>query len=406
MQERHRAGGLLLFALFAMGLNFLAPAPLLPLVIESMQVSQTAASLLVGGIGLVLALGMTPGGMLAARLGVKRSLALGCLLLSAMALTPLAPGFEGVLALRFVFALGAALAVPASAVFIMQWFPSRELPIWNAAAGSVQSLGIAVSTFLAAPLAQAFGWRATLACYGAVMLAAALLWMLLGRNKPGAASAATGLGATLAALREPTTLLLAAAYLGPIGQFSALTSWLPAYYTTAHGMDLAGAGALVRLLSLIGIPATLMGGILPQRLGVRRPLVLGCGALVGVAGAGSYLLAGTPLLIPALLAVGLCSWLYFPVTTTMVMELPGMTPAKVGVVLAAAVGLGNLAGFVAPLTVGFLADQTGSFVPGFVLWSVASVGLLLAGMRLPETGPRAKGYVAGAAPLAETAGDV
>lgn len=390
MQERHRAGALLLLVLFTMGLNFMAVAPLLPLIQAEYGVSQTMVGLLIGAVSLMLALGMTPGGIIISRLGVKKALAIGAALLSGGALIPLAPDFSIVLALRVVFSLGATLVIPGSSVLIMQWFSQRELPIWNAGAGAIQSLGMTISLFLAAPLAEAFGWRVPLAIYGSAAIAGAAIWVLFGREKTGAAGPAPNLGMIAGALRERTTIVLTLGFFGPIGQFTALTGLLPTYYSVERGLSLSEAGAITSLLSLLGIPGTIMGGILPQRYGVRKPFVLGCGAIVGVSGACSYMLPTVPLMTVAVLVVGVCSWLYFPVLTTIAMELPGMTPAKVGVVLAAAIGLGNFSGFVAPLIVGILRDTTGSLLPGLLVWAVASMSLLVAGLLLPETGPRGK----------------
>ena len=60
--------------------------------------------------------------------------------------------------------------------------------------------------------------------------------------------------------------------------------------------------------------------------------------------------------------------------------------SKIGVLTAAGV-----TAFVSPLLVGFLTDRTGSYLSGFALFSVVSLGLLLAGLKLPETGPGWRG---------------
>ena len=45
---------------------------------------------------------------------------------------------------------------------------------------------------------------------------------------------------------------------------------------------------------------------------------------------------------------------------------------------------------IGPMTVGFMTDGFGSFIPGFMLWAVLSLGLLGVGLMVPETGPRAR----------------
>ena len=61
---------------FSMGLSFLAPAPLFPLIIDDFEVSRATASLLVGVTALGVGLAMIPCSILAARLGTRASLAL------------------------------------------------------------------------------------------------------------------------------------------------------------------------------------------------------------------------------------------------------------------------------------------------------------------------------------------
>ena len=51
---------------------------------------------------------------------------------------------------------------------------------------------------------------------------------------------------------------------------------------------------------------------------------------------------------------------------------------------------GNFGNFVGPLIVGYLADMTGSYLPGFIISATLSLSLLVAGLLLPETGPKAR----------------
>ena len=51
---------------------------------------------------------------------------------------------------------------------------------------------------------------------------------------------------------------------------------------------------------------------------------------------------------------------------------------------------GNLGNFMSPLIVGYLVDVTGSYLPGFIIFIVLSYVLMIAGILLPETGPRGR----------------
>lgn len=67
-----------------------------------------------------------------------------------------------------------------------------------------------------------------------------------------------------------------------------------------------------------------------------------------------------------------------------------MTTERVAVVWAMVFALGGLFSFISPPLVGFIRDQTGSFTPGLVAGALVSLTLALAGLLLPETGPRVR----------------
>ena len=83
--------GMVLFAHLALGLNMFAAAPLFPLIIEDLGVSRTTAGLLVTlGLLVSAAFGL-PGGVVIARLGLRRTFNAGWWLTALMALAALTP---------------------------------------------------------------------------------------------------------------------------------------------------------------------------------------------------------------------------------------------------------------------------------------------------------------------------
>ena len=86
-----------------------------------------------------------------------------------------------------------------------------------------------------------------------------------------------------------------------------------------------------------------------------------------------------------MVALGFVIWFYLPVLFTMVMERHSSNPSRAATVFAVLLGLGGIAGFLGPPAVGAIADVTGSFVPGIVLFSITAWSLLLSGILLPNT---------------------
>ena len=140
----------LLLVQFGMGLGFLSPAPLFPLIIDEYDVSRAAASLLVGGTSLGVALALVPASILPARIGTRWAVTLGGALLASMLLTPLANSFVALLVLRILFSLGAAVLLSALPAVVVRWFEPRELAPVNGLGIVAQTLGVATSMSVAA----------------------------------------------------------------------------------------------------------------------------------------------------------------------------------------------------------------------------------------------------------------
>lgn len=383
--------GALLLMQVGIGINFMAPAPLFPMIMDEYALSRTSVSLLVAVVTLGIALLTLPAGVIASKVGLAKSYAIGGLLMSAGLLAPLAPSFYALLALRVCYAIGAGVIIPVTSAVVMQWFKPRELTMVNSLNLTGQSIGVATSMYIGVPLAEAMGWRFPLLVYGAVALAATGGWALFGmRPAPTAqALASSSLRDLLGVLKERTTLLLMLAGIGPFALFVALTSWLPTYYNEALGMSLTKASFIVGLLPLVGIPATILGGVVPARLGLRRPFLIVPGVLLPLAAAACFLFTNMAVIYIGVVVLGIMAWVYLPVLFTIPMEMAGASPGKVAVITAATLAVGDLGSFVSPIMVGRTTDVLGSYLPGFSVLAVLSSTLLIAGILLPETGPRA-----------------
>lgn len=181
-------------------------------------------------------------------------------------------------------------------------------------------------------------------------------------------------------------MLLGLGLVGALGANVSLGSWLPTYYNEAFGFSLEKAGVVASVLALFGIVGSLLGSTLPGRFPRRRPFLIVAGLLMPVTAIGAFVTSNPTVLYPSLALFGVVSWVFIPVVFTIPMELPGMTPERVGVTTAVVLCVGNLSGFVAPLLVGAMRDATGTFASGLTVVSLLAVGLAVAGWLMPETG--------------------
>ena len=391
---RFAIGASLLLLNISMGMSFLAVAPLFPLIINDFYIDRATASLLVGATSLVVALALVPGSIIAARLGAKTSLAFGGGLISVVALSPLADGFLALLATRLVFAIGSALVLGVTPTVVMRWFPENELPAVNGLNIFGQTLGVTFSMFMAPRLAEPLGWAGALSTFGCIALVATVIWLIVGRDPrvvPGTTVRRFAMSDLPMVLKDRATILLALGAAGGIGTFITFSSWLPTFYTEQFGYSLERAGSLAALLSFCAILGSLLGATLPARFPRRRPFLIAAGLLIPVAALGCFTSSSPVLLYPSVALFGIIGAVFMPVVFTIPMELPHMTPERVGVAVAAVLSVGNLSGFVAPLFVGFLRDQTGAFSLGLGVVALSGFSLALAGYLIPETGGRRTG---------------
>ncbi|MAN93245.1 MAG: hypothetical protein CL700_03415 [Chloroflexi bacterium] len=370
----------------SVGLNVFAASPLLPLAIDDYDVNRATAGLLVALPLLVAAALGLPSGVLIARIGLRRAFIIGWTAVALVSLSGWAPNFTALVLLRSATGLGFAFILTATGPLLMQWFRPKEVTVMNALTTAALSLGIALSVATAAPLAELMDWQMALTIYALPGIAGLLAWLVLGRVSGG--TPMTGAGISLrevwAVLRNRTVVILLAADAGILIQYAAFTGWLPTFYNEDRGISLSQAGFITGLLPLVGMFAVLAGGVVALRVASPRALFAASGLLAGLGGLGAFLLPGLALIYPAVVVMGIGSWVYVPKLLTLPMQMVGMTPERVAVVWGSLLTFSGFAMFVSPILVGGLRDISGSFIPGLAIAAAFSWALLLAGILLPR----------------------
>ena len=386
--KTHREGNyrwviavLILTAHLCVGLNLFSVSPVLPVIIEEYRISRTEASLLVALALLVTAAFGLPGGVIAMRLGLKNALALAWLCMGLQALAGLAPGYPALLMLRLLFGLGAALVLTATGPLLVSWFRPREVLIMNGLNTAVLSAGIALSVGGMAPLAEAIGWEAALSAYSGLGAAGTVAWLLAGKeNRVSAASEPISLRQAPPVLLQRPILLLMAADAGVLVQYTALSAWLPTFYSETRGMALSQAGLATGLLPFAGIFGVLLGGILPLVVQSPRLFLIAPGVMVILGGLGSFMVGHPGVTYAGLTLLGVGSWLYVPTLLSLSMDLVDRNPARIAVVWGALITFSGFSMFASPIIVGFLYDFFETYLTGFILASVAAWTLLISGL--------------------------
>jgi MFS family permease len=221
-----------------------------------------------------------PFGRLADRYNRKLLLSAGLFLWSILtALSGAAVGFWSLFLTRLGMGVGEAVCAPAASSLIGDYYAAAR----RARAMSVFMLGLPVGAMLSYLIsgwvAQAWGWRAAFFVAGlpGCLLAVTALALMVEPPRGGAESHAVGArrrsgSPYLLVLSIPTMWWIILS--GALHNFNmyAVASFLPAFLSRSHGLDLREAGFVSgMLLGLAGGIGLFWGGHAADRLAQRRP---------------------------------------------------------------------------------------------------------------------------------------
>ncbi|HWR17378.1 MAG TPA: MFS transporter [Terriglobales bacterium] len=376
---------LLFFSYFVFGLSWIGYSPFLKDIQAQFALDYAKTGLVISSVSFAKIFLPFVAGIMAVRLGVARSLLIGNLCICASLFTPFAGNFTEFVASRIVFGIGGAIVVTLLGPAVLQWFPRSELAIVNGFNYVAVNSGITLSLFITIPLASSYGRNHVLTAYAVISAAIFVAWLLFGRDRypaPKTKVSATAGYLEIIKMKEAWWLTLAAA--GPLCVYLVFNTWLPTFYKESLGLAPTRAAQLTGLANMVGIPSAIIGGLLAQATGRRKPFILAAGLLTGCAAFGLFLTSNVAILSISAVIFGIGLFLWVAPLTTLAMEIPDITPQKLAVLNGVFFSVGYLLAFFAPLIAGALRDATGSFIPGFVAFSLFSFSLLFGGMMLKE----------------------
>jgi MFS family permease len=230
-----------------------------------------------------------PVGVLLDRLGPKRLLTGAALLAAAGGLAfATASSFGTAVAGRVLVGLGGGFAYISTLKIASAWFPPNRFGLvagLTLTAGTCGAMGAQVPL---AALIAAFGWRPTMALVAVLGLVLALLMAVLLRDRPAAAGSAgivsPGLADGLRRVMAQKQTWLLAAVTGLVGApvltFAGL--WGVPYLVQAEGLSRTEAGLVTSAMLAAWAVGGPLCGWLSDRLGRRRPVLLGGSIAMGL----------------------------------------------------------------------------------------------------------------------------
>jgi len=345
---------------------------LLPLLAQTFGLSLVQVGVIRGAHRAAMAAFQIPAGLIAERFGERNLLALGTLLVGVAFLgLGYAPGFWAILVALFGAGLGSAVQHPLGSTLISRAYPLEGR---RAALGTYNFAGdvgkFAFGAIVSLLLLAGISWQAPVLGFGvaAIVAAAAVLALVADTRTPvrsdatGAAKKTVGWGIRD---RQGFTVLCLIEILDSSTRTGFLT--FIAFLLISEGLSEGWAASAVPLVFIGGMAGKLACGLLTERLGVVRMIIVtelatACGIFAALALPAIAAFVLLPLL--GVVLQGTSSVLY---ATVGEFVEPDRLPRSFGLFYT----IGSICGIAAPLGYGLLGDRFGVSI------AIATMGVVV-----------------------------
>ncbi|MBN1191380.1 MAG: MFS transporter [Dehalococcoidales bacterium] len=322
-----------------------------------------------------------PGGLLADRFGVKRTLTVACLLAGVFcALRGFSANFLTMAATSFIFGLMATVVFTVAPKTTVVWFSRSQLGMANVFLQIFMTIGSMSGTMLSATVLSPLlgGWRNVLFLLGAPSVLVGFLWLFTGREpqkseSSGLSASSIPLGQALSrVIRIKEVWVWGFLQLTFMGSMTGFGGYLALYLRNMGWTDVASdtAVTVVTAMGLIGmIPMVLLA----NRLHAQKPffvfsmLALSLGLIVLPFIRGNWIFV--LLILSGFLRSGAPA-----LSNTLVMQIKGVGGTYGGTAMGLTTTIGMLGAFAAPP----LGNSLESIDPGLpiIFWGLLALASL------------------------------
>jgi MFS family permease len=365
---------ILFLARTCIGFQFIAVAAQMPQLRAELHFDYSQIGILLGVFMIAGAFLSLPSGMIANRLGDRRTILIGLVaLIAGGAILGSGETFHAALIGRIIGGFGAVFITVPAAKILTDWFAGKEISTAMSVLGVAWPVGIAAGMSLLPFINVWSDWRVAVYVTAAVPALAMLLVSILPAEGETAKAKAEPAPATPAA-RPPLWsirprefwIILAGGAAWPLmstGGYVVFSSYAPVMLVD-RGIPHTTAALVISLLSWLLIAVIPLGGYLADRTG-KKDLLFWGGCLAAAAA-----IAMVPVMDPVVLWVVLSAIL--GLTVGMVMALPGdvLSPESRATGLGLYYTMYYIGTGILPAIAGWVQDTTGS--TAFVIWFSAA----------------------------------
>ncbi len=354
-------------------------SPVVFFIREDLGLSALSESVIAATPPVMFAIGALLGTRPARKLGLEMtSLIVGLLILAGHLLRGFAFSGEWLIVGSLVALAGMGIGNLILPSIIRRYFPN-QIGLLTTVYITVISFGTFIPPLIAVPVAEAFGWRFSLAQWA--ILAALILIpaaALLGENKKVDLSVKP---AKLPLLKSPTAVAVMTIFL--VSSITAYLSfgWLPTIAFEHAGVDIATSALVLTIFAFMGLPSGLIAPLLAEKLPGSQWLVVALAGFSGLIGSAGFILAPQWVLI-FVVFLGLAQ-LTFPLSLAL-FNLRSRYPDTVLQVSSFAQFLGYSAASITTLSVGFIRDLTGGWEVVLIIVGVSNLLVISAAFALAK----------------------
>jgi nitrate/nitrite transporter NarK len=374
----------------ALTLNWFDVATAFPLIGTEFKVGLGSLSFLISLYIVGYGLSHIPGGMLATKLGMKKTLVLG-LLVQGLAgiMSGLSHSYTELAIFRVASGIGGSVFIAVACAAVVVWFNGKEVTLaLGISGGAAFSAGAGFALYVWIYVQRATSWHTSLILAGVFELLVVLATIVVFEIPEGDQSLG-GIKFDRAAMQASLTSrdlwVYGVALLGGYGAYFTTSQLFTEYATIDRHLDPSTGGLLSALILLSGIPGSLLGGYWADRstnlrMFVVGPLIVVAGllALIPAVPTGALWVLGIG--IGFFLIFGFAAWSAVPA------RVCNIKHEYIGTAIGLMLMIAAVGGFFIPIIFGHLVPHT-SFDTGWVFLAAISVAFALVGLtgRNPAT---------------------
>ncbi|MBJ7221183.1 MULTISPECIES: MFS transporter [unclassified Brenneria] len=314
------------------------------------------------------------GGQLQSRLGEYRGIMLGIVVIAiACGARWWINSGAGLLLTAALAGVGIALIQALVPSFIKRHFNRRSSLLMGLYTTAIMG-GAAIAASSVSPLANAFGWKSALACWGLLAVVATLAWMSI----PNAYAAKNEGNLPSISHRTSMDWLLMAFFGIGTGAYTLVLAWLPPYYIQL-GWNATQSGLMLGGLTLTEVTSGLLVSAFINYFPDRRKLLLPI-LVILLAGMVGLIIAPLTMTYPIIIMLGIGIGALFPLS--LIVALDQVTDShKTGALMGFVQGGGYILASLMPLLAGFIRQHTAGLQQAWMIMTVGVVVLIIMATR-------------------------